>query len=119
MNRPFQVVVGIHNSALIRESDVGVRSSRTRQCSGKAGPAGAAAGAPPRPVDGGGGVTTSTAAIVTFGMAIDLRLSHVPPDAADADAASTSEPRIPSRALSFRFIRRSLQCSKTSHYEPS
>ncbi len=109
MNRPFHVVVGIHSSALIRESDVGVSSSFTRQYSGKAGPAGAAAAAPPRPVDGAGGATMSTAAIVTFGIAIDRRLSHVPPEAADADAASTSEPRIPSRALSFRFIRRSLQ----------
>ena len=119
MNRPFQVAVGIHSSALMWESDDGVRSSRTRQYSGNAGPAGAAAAAPPRPVDGGGGATTSTAAIVTFGIAIDLKLSHVPPDAADADAASTSGPRIPSRALSFRFIRRFLPCSKTSHYEPS
>ncbi len=109
MKRPFHVVVGIHSSALIRESDVGVRSSRTRQYSGKAGPAGAAAGAPPRPVCAGGGDTTSTEEIATLGIAIDRRLSHVPPDAADADAASTIDPRLPSRAPSFTFIRRALQ----------
>src|SRR3954454_15043116 len=109
MNRPFHVVVGIHNSALMWESDVGVRSSRTRQYSGKTGPAGAAAGAPPRPVCAGGGETTSTEEIATLGIAIVRRLSHVPPDAADADAASTTDPRLPSRAPSFTFIRQALQ----------
>src|SRR6516162_4153471 len=121
MNRPFHVVVGSQSSALIFESEVGVSRSRTRQYSGSGGgpggggPIGAARpvpfpGAPvgtprpPRPVGGSCGVTTSAAAMVTFGIAADRRLSQFEVAAAEGVMTFRKGPMTPMRALSFRFM---------------
>src|SRR5262245_38501563 len=93
MNLPFQFFVGSHISILMSESEVGLRTSMTRQCSGiLAGGAGGAAGVPlpPRPPPAprpppprppalaGGGPSGTIAALVI--VALDnvnwVRFSH-------------------------------------------
>ena len=75
--RPFQPSAGIHNSTLMRESSVGVRTIRTRQC------AGMGSGVPPRPprppppgrTKGPSGAMSADV-IAPFSIVNDVRLSH-------------------------------------------
>src|SRR5215510_10526382 len=95
MNLPFQFWMGSQSSMLIKESDVGVSVTCTRQCAGMfagGGPAGA--GVPPRPVGrAGGGPSGAATALVTLASA-NVRLARLSHGVEAAMARVRSAPAI-------------------------